>query len=150
MQLSIDFIGTFSERSIEDTLSFPTLVDYVNGLNFCLYHEELRLKALEAFEKEAEMARKQREEMERLNAQRRADEIAERSRLAAEREALLQARKERLQLLRMQKKGELPPEKSTKKKLKFSEMQTQGIGKTHQSCCHESREVLDAAYRTLI
>jgi ATPase subunit of ABC transporter with duplicated ATPase domains len=135
---------------VEETLSFPVLVDYVNGLNFHLYHEELRLKALEAFEKEAEIARKQREEMERLDAQRRAEEIAERSRLAAEREALLQARKDRLQLLRMQKKGEVPSQKTSKKKLKFSEMQTKGIGKTHQSCCHESREVLDAAYRILI
>jgi hypothetical protein len=144
--LSFPSIAAMNERPSEEILSFPTIIDYVNGFNFILLAEQLRLESQTLLEQELERKRKEQEEIARIEAQKRAEEIASRAKAAAARAALEAERKERIRLLLLAKNGQTPKEPRKHNKVKFSEMQTLGIGKTHQSCCHESREVLDAAY----
>ena len=125
-------------------LKNPTIVDYVNGINYILYEEELRIKEEKRLREEKEAARKVREEADAKAARERAEEIERRARLAAERQALEDERKERLRLLKEAKEAK---SQTPARRLKFSEMSTRGIGKTHQSCCHHSREVLDVTLR---
>ena len=86
--------------------------------------------------------------------QRRADEINAQQKLYQERIAAENARKERIRLLRMARKNGMEGIKiaapssteDSKKKLKYSDMQTLGIGRTHYSHCHTSRETIDVRY----
>jgi hypothetical protein len=142
----LDVINEKTDRLPEDILAVPVLVDYVNGLNFILYEEKSRIESQSLEAQLQEKKRMEQEEIERLASQKRTDEINARMKLATERAAMEIARKERIRLLRLEKSGKLPLELPKHRKVKFSEMQTLGVGKTHQSCCHESREVIDIVY----
>ncbi|KAJ3258953.1 hypothetical protein HK103_003094 [Boothiomyces macroporosus] len=148
-QLNLPLIGLHSNGDPITILKNPTIVDYVNGINYILYEEELRIKEEKRLREEKEAARKVREEADAKAARERAEEIEKRARLAAERQALEDERKERLRLLKEAKEAALAKSQIPARRLKFSEMSTRGIGKTHQSCCHHSREVLDVTLRHL-
>lgn len=100
------------------------------------------------------VAQKLAHELLLAEQQRRADEINAQQKIYQERIAAENARKERIRLLRMARKNGMEglpvtidaPSKDSKKKLKYSDMQTLGIGKTHYSHCHTSRETIDVRY----
>ncbi|KAJ2996061.1 WD repeat-containing protein 87 [Globomyces sp. JEL0801] len=141
---------TSSMRDPLVILKDPQIIDYINAVNYLLFEERLRLKEEEIQRQERIRLQKIEEEVNRKIAAERADAIAKKARLAAERQAIIDARKERQRAMREAKKA---PQQShsTKllhpRKIKLSEMSTQGVGKTHVSCCHESREHLDVTLR---
>ncbi|KAJ3270544.1 hypothetical protein HDV01_007747 [Terramyces sp. JEL0728] len=132
------------------TLKNPTIADYVDGINYTLYEEEARIKEESRLKEEREAARKVKEEADAKTAREKAEEIERKAKLAAERQALEDERKERLRLRKEAKEAALAKAQAPARKLKFSEMNTKGIGKTHQSCCHHSREMLDVTLRNYL
>lgn len=131
-------------------LQNPTLSDYVDAVNFLYYDEEQRLAEIEKRKEIELLANKKAQELFLLEQQRRIDEMTTQQKLYQERIAAENARKERLRLLRLAKKNGLDGtdlfHEEEKKKLKFSDMQTLGIGRTHNSHCHTSRELIDVRY----
>ncbi|KAI8901427.1 hypothetical protein BC833DRAFT_646154 [Globomyces pollinis-pini] len=148
--LSFPIISQSSMRDPLVILKDPQIIDYINAVNYLLFEERLRLKEEEIQRQERIRLQKIEEEVNRKIAAERADAIAKKARLAAERQAIIDARKERQRAMREAKKAPQQTH-STKllhpRKIKLSEMSTQGVGKTHVSCCHESREHLDVTLR---
>ncbi|KAJ3313586.1 hypothetical protein HDV04_001803 [Boothiomyces sp. JEL0838] len=121
-QLNLPLIGLHSNGDPITILKNPTIVDYVNGINYILYEEELRIKEEKRLREEKEAARKVKEEADAKAARERAEEIERRARLAAERQALEDERKERLRLLKEAKEAALAKSQTPARRLKFSEM----------------------------
>ncbi|KAJ3154514.1 hypothetical protein HDU86_004643 [Geranomyces michiganensis] len=132
-----------AQRSPITILQNPTTADYVSGLNFYmldLQHKELKAEqeAIAAVQRQQELAmeRAREEEKRRLKAEAFV-------RKEKERVEKLEARKKQIQEAKKDKKA-LAEEPSVEKKGRTAaEMQTKGIGLTHRSTCHPSRETLD-------
>ncbi|KAJ3180400.1 hypothetical protein HDU85_004106 [Gaertneriomyces sp. JEL0708] len=136
-------------RNPTTILQNPHAQDYITALNYHIYkkrdaalrEEQKRLALLREAEervaREAEEARKQAERQELLK--KRKSEREERRRRLEE-QKLKKERDEQERRNRELGIGLHPPRK-------MSEMRTKGIGLTHQSACHDSRETIDYEYR---
>ncbi|KAJ3360937.1 hypothetical protein HDU91_004193, partial [Kappamyces sp. JEL0680] len=155
-QMSIEAPEADLARTVTDALQEPNYIDYVDALNFCYVEEQERLRMEEEQRLEQERQRKLLEEAALAEQQKRALELAERARIAAEREAVEEARKERIRLVRLAKRDANHPDlkskgpAKSKPKIRLSEMTTKGVGHTHHSHCHHSREDMDVSFRARI
>ncbi|KAJ3039340.1 hypothetical protein HDV00_012333 [Rhizophlyctis rosea] len=126
-------------------LQNPSSQDFINAINFYILNCERQ-----AAQKERERLEKLRLEAEaaerlRLEKEKQEKYLAYMAQKQAEREAKEEARRRRLEELRKKHEAEggLP-------KLKvhdLSSLRTKGIGLTHKSECHPSRETLDVEFR---
>jgi hypothetical protein len=142
-------------RTILSTLQTPSFHNLSTSLLFLFYEEEERKRLEREARIEQERLRRIQEEVALVEQNKRARELAERSRIAAERFAAEEARKERIQTIRMAKRAGITTTVKTlsqqhdgkKPKIKLSSMQTKGVGHTHHSQCHHSREQVNITYR---
>jgi septal ring factor EnvC (AmiA/AmiB activator) len=123
------------ERSIVRILQEPTALDFVDAINYVVYCCEQKI-----FEEEREkLEQAARDQKLRDEAEKMAVERAKQQALR-EKEAQERAMREMLRLERIKKLREGETIVREKSKMKRNEMQTQGIGLTHHSKCHHSRE----------
>ncbi|KAJ3157021.1 hypothetical protein HDU89_002431 [Geranomyces variabilis] len=134
-----------AHRSPITILQNPTTADYVSGLNFYmldLQHQELKAEqeAVAALQRQQELAVERAREEEKKKQKEEAFVRKERERVEK-----LEARKRQLIEAKKDKKAQDLAEASLgeKKGKTIAEMQTKGIGLTHKSTCHPSRETLD-------
>ncbi|KAJ3018594.1 hypothetical protein HKX48_002789 [Thoreauomyces humboldtii] len=134
-----------SPRSPITILQNPTTLDYVSALNFYmldLQHQELRL------EQEALARRQAQQEAAQIR-------VVEEEKRKVKMEVFARKERERIEKIEIKKrqiieqkvsKGVKPVGSGVlvdKKPKQLSEMQTKGVGLTHRSTCHPSRETLD-------
>jgi hypothetical protein len=133
-----------SERKPISVIQAPVLIDYVDSFNYMLIEELERVKDKEAADIERQAALKFENEALQRDQKEKAEAYQKRIKLAEERARMEENRKERIRLLKLEKiQGYKDKNISNSKKMKLSDMQTKGIGKTHQSCCHHhSRDQL--------
>lgn len=136
-------------RTPIEILKTPEVEDYIDAINFLYLEEEERLAEVERkrlLEEETQMRARM---LLLAEQQRKADEMNAQKKMYAERLAAEMARKERIRLLLLARQGAPIVDTATEKKKtrkNFSEMQTLGIGRTHTSNCHHSREAVDVLF----
>ncbi|KAJ3179902.1 hypothetical protein HDU87_002470 [Geranomyces variabilis] len=134
-----------AHRSPVTILQNPTTADYVSGLNFFmldLQHQELKAEqeAVAALQRQQDVAVERAKEEEKKKMKAEAFVRKERERVEK-----LEARKKQITEAKKDKKGQdlAGASLGEKKGKTIAEMQTKGIGLTHKSTCHPSRETLD-------
>jgi hypothetical protein len=129
-------------REVVSQLEFPYVEQYLNAFNYYFFKEEERLEQQRIFLENLIREENLRKEREIEIARQNQLEREKKAQIAAERARIESERKERIRLLHLERKGLLPMEKkSNKPKIKVSEMRTRGVGLTHRSNCHHSREL---------
>ncbi|KAH6570216.1 hypothetical protein BASA60_007820 [Batrachochytrium salamandrivorans] len=123
-------------------LQSPTTANFVDAINYYMVQIELKAEQTEA--ELLNQAYLENLEMKRIqqDAEARSRLVQYKSQKAMERMARAKAREERIAALRRGDNG-VADFTQPKGKVKFSEMRTGGVGHTHKSCCHQSREMLD-------
>ncbi|EGF83605.1 hypothetical protein BATDEDRAFT_22437 [Batrachochytrium dendrobatidis JAM81] len=124
------------------TLQDPLTTNFIDAINYVMVLAETKLENEEAAKKELEFRAALEVEHARLEAEARDKLLILKAQKAAEKLARDKARVERIaELKRANKDSDKPVQ--PRSRMKLSDMRTGGVGHTHQSHCHESRETLD-------
>lgn len=124
----------------------PKTLNYVDSLNYFIYSTEQKILEEKRLQEEKRLRELEYQEKLKREASARANARAMKERLAEERMKREQAKNARLAALRAAKK--VDKKETCRPRKKISEM-TAGIGRTHVSKCHHSREDFDMSIRLI-
>lgn len=133
-----------SDRSLLNVLQTPLALDLIDALNYNIHLYELRSRQQAIQDLREKVAENKAKEILAAQATERAHQQAMREKGAQER-ALREIMK--LERIRKIREGDKNQPSGPKIHMKRSDMQTLGIGRTHPSECHHSRESLDMTIR---
>lgn len=119
-------------------------MDYIDALNFFIYGNQMRVLEEARLREQQLLLEAAHAEHLLREASARAKQRLFKERLAAERLARDAAKLARLAAMRAAKLGKQDAPKIKRRK---SQMQTRGVGKTHPSKCHHSREEMNMTFR---